>query len=247
MKVGIMQPYFVPYIGYWQLLNAVDKYVIYDDVNYINRGWINRNRIMIDGQPKYINVPMLGASQNKLINEIHVNHDPRQIKKNLRTIESAYKNAPYYAVIFPLVEEIIKCSQEYLASYIENSIRVICQHFEIETDLIVSSSVKKNCSLKGQDKILSICELLGATEYYNAVGGQMLYSYEDFRKRRIELKFLKTNNIKYKQFGNDFLPNLSIIDVMMFNSRQKVKEMLEDYSIVCENEEIKNDIGEDQI
>lgn len=150
-------------------------------------------------------------------------------------------------MIFPLVEEIIKCSQEYLASYIENSIRVICQYLEIETDLIVSSSVKKDCSLKGQDKILSICELLGATEYYNAVGGQMLYSYEDFRKRRIELKFLKTNNIKYKQFGNDFLPNLSIIDVMMFNSRQKVKEMLEDYSIVCENEEIKNDIGEDQI
>lgn len=247
MKVGIMQPYFVPYIGYWQLLNAVDKYVIYDDVNYINRGWINRNRIMIDGQPKYINVPMLGASQNKLINEIHVNNDPRQIKKNLRTIESAYKNAPYYAVIFPLVEEIIKCSQGYLASYIENSIRVICQYLEIETDIIVSSSVKKDCSLKGQDKILSICELLGATEYYNAVGGQMLYSYEDFRKRRIELKFLKTNNIKYKQFGNDFLPNLSIIDVMMFNSGQKVKEMLEDYSIICENEEIKNDIGEGQI
>jgi len=232
MKVGIMQPYFVPYIGYWQLLNAVDKYVIYDDVNYIKGGWINRNRILLNNQPEYFNIPMLGSSPYKLIKEVRVNNDIRLISKNLRLIEYAYKKAPYYDEIFLLIEKILKCPHEYLAPFIENSIRIICNYLEIETELIVSSSIKKDCSLKGQDKVLSICELLGATEYYNAVGGQSLYSYEDFRKKNIELKFLKTNDIEYKQFGNEFLPNLSILDVMMFNSRQEIKKMLGNYSLI---------------
>lgn len=232
MKVGIMQPYFIPYIGYWQLLNAVDIYVIYDDVNYINRGWINRNRILIDGKPAYFNIPMLKASQNKLINEIEVNHDKKLLNKNLKTIEMAYKKAPHFEEIFPLIDVIMNCKEKYLSDFITNSLKLICDYLKIETKLILSSSLKKNNNLKGQDKILEICSILKATEYYNAIGGQALYSYDKFREKGIQLKFLKSNLIEYMQFKKEFQPNLSILDVLMFNSIAEINEMLKKYTLI---------------
>lgn len=232
MRVGIMQPYFMPYIGYWQLMNAVDKYVIYDDVNFIRRGWINRNRILIDNQPKYFNIPMIGASQNKLINEVEVNTDQKLVKKNLRTIESAYKKAPYFDNVYPLLEKIINCKKKIISEYIENSFIILCNYLDIMPELIMSSSLNKNCNLKAQDKILDICRLLGCTEYYNAIGGKKLYSYNDFKKNGIELKFLETEYIEYKQFNNNFQSNLSIIDVMMFNSKKEIRRMLLNYNLV---------------
>lgn len=232
MKVGIMQPYFLPYIGYWQLMNVVDKYVIYDDVNYINRGWINRNRILIEGKIKYFNIPVMGASQNKKINEIRINQDIKLIDKKLRTVEWAYKKAPYYDKVFPIIKKILICKSENLASYIENSIYIICDYFNIKTEIILSSSLNKNNMFKGQEKILEICEILGATEYFNAIGGQALYSSKKFKDKGIELKFLKSDDIIYEQFDNLFESNLSILDVMMFNSKEKIaNEFLHKYTL----------------
>ncbi len=231
MKVGIMQPYFVPYIGYWQLMNAVDMYVVYDDVNYINRGWINRNRILVEGQPKYFNVPMTGASQNKRIFEVKVNHDSKLIEKNLRMIECAYRRAPFYQEVYDLLEKILYCGKNDLGSYIMCSFHTICAYLKIETELIFSSSLDKNNDLRGKDKIISICELLKATEYYNAIGGKELYSKEEFGERGIALRFVRTDKIEYPQFGNEFQPNLSIIDVMMFNSVERIQEMLSMYTL----------------
>lgn len=232
MKLGIMQPYFIPYIGYWQLMNAVDKYVIYDDVNFIKRGWINRNRILINGIPGYINVPMLGSSQNKHINEIGVNADEKIAEKNLHTIRNSYKKAAYFEEVYPLVEKIVKCRETNLALYIAESFKIINNYLGITTELLFSSDLKKNCELKGQDKILHICDVLGATEYYNAIGGQQLYDRKIFKERQITLKFLQTDNIIYKQFTNEFYANLSIVDVMMFNSREEVMEMLNRYTLL---------------
>lgn len=232
MKIGIMQPYYLPYIGYWQLLNEVDKYVIYDDVNYIKGGWINRNRILVDGEVKYFNVPMIGASSNKLINEILVDNNPKIVGKNLRIIEAAYKKAPYYSNAYYIIEEILNCSENNLAKYIQESIRVICDYLDIKTELVVSSNLDKNNRLKGQDKVLEICQRLQATEYYNAIGGQELYSYSAFEKKGIKLKFLQSNNIIYNQNTENFHPNLSILDMMMFNSKEQIKEYLKDYKLV---------------
>lgn len=234
MKLGIMQPYFIPYIGYWQLMNAVDKYVIYDDVNFIKGGWINRNRILVNGEPKYFNVPMLGASPYKLINEVGVNNDRKLTDKNLRALEWAYRKAPYYGDVFPLMERVLESGKDDIASYIAESFRIIGEYLDIKTEFIISSDLEKDCEQKGQDKVLSICKLLGATEYYNAIGGQELYSFEDFKAQDITLKFLKTSDIVYEQFGNEFQPNLSIVDVMMFNSREQVQQMLKKYTLVCE-------------
>lgn len=232
LKIGIMQPYFIPYIGYWQLLNAVDQYVIYDDVNFIKGGWINRNKILVNKTPQYFNIPMMGASPNKLINEVGVNHDQNVINKNLRIVEAAYGKAPYFAEVFPLVEAMLRCGKDDIASYIIASTEIICQYLEIKTKLLISSDIKKNNDLKGQDKVLEICRILNATDYYNAIGGRELYSFAEFEKRGIKLHFLKRNEIRYQQFGNDFYPDLSIIDVMMFNSVEEIRKLLNAYTLI---------------
>ena len=235
MKVGIMQPYFFPYIGYFQLMNAVDKYVIYDDVNFIKGGWINRNRILLNGEPRFFNLPMLGASPNKKINEVLVNNNESVIGKNLRVIEACYKKAPFYNDVYPILEKILKSGKENLATYIKYSFDEICQYLGITTELIMSSDLDKNNSLRAQDKVIHICEILGATDYYNAIGGQELYSYDDFLDHGMQLKFVKTNDISYSQFSYDFVPNLSIIDVMMFNSPQTINKMLNDYQLISKS------------
>ena len=231
MKLGIMQPYFFPYIGYWQLMNAVDKYVIYDDVNYIKGGWINRNRILLNGQAHYYNLPCVNLSVNKLINESEANLDVREIEKQLRKLKESYKNAPNYKDVFPIIENIMCSNISNLAEYLTNQIQVICGALGIKTELIISSSLQKDNSLKGQEKVLAICRELAATEYYNAIGGKTLYSTEAFQTNGIKLSFLRTNEIIYEQFKQEFVPNLSIIDVMMFNSRETIQKMLMDYTL----------------
>lgn len=234
MKIGIMQPYFVPYIGYFQLINAVDKYVIYDDVHYIKGGWINRNRILINGQPSYFNVPLIGASPNKLINEIEVSNQEILIQKNLRMLEGAYKKAPYFNDVYPLMEDILKCGKTNLAEYLAYSLKKICEYLDIKTELIISSTMNKDNSLKGKEKVVAICHELGGDTYYNAIGGQELYSYDYFEENNLKLGFIDTDKIEYKQYNNEFQPWLSIVDVMMFNSKEEVKKMLNMYKIKTE-------------
>ena len=238
MKIGIMQPYFLPYIGYWQLLNAVDKYIIYDDVNYINRGWINRNRILLNSKDKMITLSLKEVSQNKLIKEIELLNNEKEREKLLKTISQSYKKAPFYDEVYPLIEEILNFKEINLGKFLENSIKKIIEYLEINATILISSEIEKDNMLKGKNKILDICKNLGASEYYNAIGGQELYSYEEFNKEGIKLKFLKSGNIEYRQFKNEFIPNLSIIDVMMFNSKEKIKEFLNNYTLIGENNEI---------
>ena len=145
-------------------MNSVDRYVIYDDVNYIKGGWINRNRILVEGQPKYFNLQLIGASSNKKINEVGINRDYRIIGKELRIIEGAYKKAPFYNMMRPFIEKILQCESNNLSKYLKNSFDIICDYIGIRTELIFSSELDKDCDLKGQEKILSICTVLGATE-----------------------------------------------------------------------------------
>lgn len=229
MKVGIMQPYFMPYIGYWQLIKAVDKYVIYDDVNYIKGGWINRNNILVNGNKKLFSISLNEASQNKLINKISISDDFVKFRK---TIAMAYSKAPYYDEIINLIDKIIDFPKENLASFIGNSISLICNHLSIKTVLLMSSSIEKDNTLKAQNKILEICSILNANQYINAIGGQDLYDKGTFQDKGIQLNFLRPEEIKYKQFRNPFVPNLSMIDVLMFNSADEINVMLDRYTLI---------------
>lgn len=228
MKVGIMQPYFMPYIGYFQLMKAVDKYVIYNDVNYINRGWVARNNILINERKQLFTIKLQGASQNKHFTEIQVLDD---LKKLTKTLEMNYSKAPFFQPTMELMNKIFSFPEKRLDLFIKNSFEEILTYLKIDTELILSSNIKKDDSLKGQDKILDICKRLKADTYYNAIGGKELYDKKEFAKSGISLCFLRTNeNLQYKQFSKmDFIPNLSIIDVLMFNSVEEVNGMLDDY------------------
>lgn len=232
MKLGIMQPYFMPYIGYWQLMNAVDLYVVYDDVNYIKGGWINRNRILVNNTPSYFNLPLINASPNKKINEIEIDTDSNIFNKNIKTIELSYKKAPYYDEIYPLIKRILLYKEKSLPKFILNSFNIISEYLNINTEFVLSSNLIKNNELRAQDKVIDICKNLNANEYYNAIGGMELYDKDLFEQSGIKLSFLNTNKIKYKQYNNDFISNLSIIDVLMFNSKQEVKNMLKMYNLI---------------
>ena len=229
MTIGIMQPYFLPYIGYFQLIKEVDKYVIYDDVNYINKGWINRNNILLNGQKYLFTLSLLGASQNKLINEIAVENNQSKL---LKTIENAYKKAPYFENVFAVIQSIFDYENKNLSKFVGNSIIQIADYLDIKTTFVYSSEIEKDNTLKGQEKILQICKILGVTNYINTIGGQELYDKDIFKQNNIELHFLKTEAIEYKQFKNDFAPYLSILDVMMFNPIEEINVMLNKFELV---------------
>ena len=229
MKVGIMQPYFFPYIGYFQLINSVDTFVIYDDVNYIKQGWINRNKMLLKNKEHLFTLNLANASSFKLINEIEIKNNNGKL---LKTIDQTYKKAPFFHESFAVVEEILTFKEAKLADFLENSIRKLTSILCIQTNIVVSSNVEKDISKKGIDKVIDICKALNASIYINAIGGQDLYSKEAFAQNQINLKFIKSHPINYPQFNNEFVPWLSIIDFMMFNSKNEIKKMLNEYELI---------------
>lgn len=238
MKIVIMggnQPYFMPYIGYWQLINAVDVFIISDDYNYINGGWINRNRILEKGSPRYFNIEICHASSNKKINELSVSAEIFNKDKKLMQLRNVYRRAPYFKEGYTLLQEIFDYKEYNLADFLENSIKKICYYLEIQTKFVKSSSIPHNCELKKEYKIFDQCKYVGADIYINAIGGQRMYSFDQFRQQGIRLGFIKTNDIKYKQLWYEFVPNLSIIDVIMFNSKAEIKKMLQQYTILWDD------------
>lgn len=232
MKVAIMQPYFFPYIGYFQLMNAVDKFVFYDDVSFINRGWINRNKILINKEPFLFSVPLESASQNRKIREIKVSNDPRWRNKFLKTLEQSYKSAPYFERTYSLVKDILNSSSDYLKDWILKSFSLIKQELDLPVRLIESSEIYNNAELKGAERILDIVKTERAEFYVNPIGGKVLYSQDEFVKNGITLLFLRTKDFSYKQFGDAFIPNLSFIDVLMFNSNSEIKSLLNLYDLI---------------
>jgi hypothetical protein len=210
-------------------MNAVDKYVIYDDVNYIKGGWINRNNILINGEKKLFTIKLKSASPNKMINEIEIADD---FGKFMKTVELNYRKASFYDVVNELIIRIITFEDKRLSEFIANSFKEIISYLNIETTLIISSQIPKNVLLKGQDKVIEICKNLCADTYLNAIGGLELYDKKEFETKGIVIKFLKPYIVPYQQFRNSFVPSLSIIDILMFNSVEEIRRMLYKYELV---------------
>lgn len=233
MKVAIMQPYFFPYLGYFQLIAAVDKFVIYDDVSFINKGWINRNNILINGKAGLISVPLNGASQNKLIKDIAPVLEKKWRNTLLKTIEQNYKKAPQFNVLFPILQQIINAEAATISELNYTGIKVVCDYLNIRTTLIPSSDVYENSDLKGQYRILDICKIKSADHYINPIGGMELYDKELFNKNRIKLNFIRSSTISYPQFNSIFVSKLSIIDVLMFCEPEYVHtQLLKAYELI---------------
>jgi hypothetical protein len=231
LTVGIMQPYFLPYIGYWQLLAAVDRFVVYDNIQYAKKGWINRNRFLRNGADAFFTVPLKKGSDflNVADRVIADDFDPRTV---LNPLAAAYRKAPSFGDAFPVIEAIVSAAPRNLFEYLHHSITVTADYLGIRTPIVVSSTVPVDHALKGERKVLAICEALGATRYVNAIGGRELYAPASFAGQGIDLKFLQTRPISYRQYDEPFVPFLSIVDVMMFNSRDAVRGMLGEYELV---------------
>ena len=232
MKIGIMQPYLFPYIGYFQLINAVNRFVIHDDVQYIKGGWINRNRIQVQNEDHLFTFSLKkDRSFNKINARVFSSELFREKIAFLRFIKFNYKSAPYFSESFDLLEEILSINDNRVSPFITNSLKLICGYLDIDTSFYISSELKKNNELKGQNRVVEICQKLKGNIYINLSGGKKLYSKEVFKEHGIKLLFLETGEIEYEFGKSFFIPNLSIIDVLMYNSRQHIKELLKQCSI----------------
>jgi hypothetical protein len=226
-KIAIMQPYLFPYIGYFQLMAHVDVFVVYDNLKYTKKGWINRNRILVNGKDEYLSMPIKNGSDFLSIKERYLAETASQDKKKvLNKIIGSYKKAPYFDQTFPLVQRCLNYSDENLFNFIHHSLNELKHHLGIDTKIVVSSEISIDHSLRSQEKVIAICKALRKDHYINPIGGAELYDKSVFEKQGIKLEFLKANNIEYPQFNKSFVPFLSIIDVLMFNSLSTIKNFL---------------------
>ncbi|MBC7511990.1 MAG: WbqC family protein [Ferruginibacter sp.] len=230
-----MQPYFLPYIGYFQLISCVDVFVFFDDVNYINKGWINRNQLLQKNKPIKFTIPLLKATQNKLINEIELADYNKWRKDFLRMVEMNYGKAPQFSFVFRWLNDLLHKKNFLLISELaEESVMAVANLLELPSKFLTSASITYNQSnnLNGSGKILELCEFLGADEYINPKNGKELYEQRDFLNRSIKLGFINTNELSYPQFRNEaFVANLSILDVLMFNDVKEAMELMKKYDI----------------
>jgi hypothetical protein len=231
-RVAIMQPYFLPYIGYFQLIASVDQFIVYDNIKYTKKGWINRNRMLQNGKDVMFSLPLKSDSDALEIGERELAADFKR-DKLLNQIKGAYGRAPYFGQTFPLIERIVAFEEANLFRYLHHSIVRTCAHLGIRTEISISSGIAINHGAKSQDKVLALCAATGASTYVNAIGGVDLYSRETFREFGIELKFIRSLPFEYPQSGAPFVPWLSIVDVMMFNPLDRIQACIAaDYELI---------------
>lgn len=235
LKLAIMQPYLFPYIGYFQLLHAVDRFVFYDDVHYIKGGWINRNRMLLGGRASYFSIPLAHASSHTLICETRI--DRRQYDhawgKLRKRFDQEYRRAPYFAPIRALIESVFAPHADTIAELAMRSVRATAQLLGLEAgrEAVRSSERYADRTRTGQDRILDICRHERATQYVNLPGGRALYRPEEFRSRGVELRFVDSAELRYEQSGGEFVPMLSILDVLMFNGPHDTNRLIRRYRL----------------
>jgi WbqC-like protein family len=226
MTLSIMQPYFLPYVGYFQLIAASDVFVVYDNIKYTKKGWINRNRMLREGEAATFSLPLKKASDSLDVREreLSADYDPEKL---LNQFAAAYRRAPHFARTWPVIEEILRHEDRNLFGFLHHSIIRVCGHLGITTEIRVSSDIGIDHGLRNQDKVLALCEATGARRYVNPPGGMQLYEKDAFEARGLDLKFLKPKELVYHQFREPFVPWLSILDVMMFHAPESLRDIIE--------------------
>lgn len=232
MKLALMQPYFFPYLGYFQLIHSCDRFVFYDDVNFIKGGWINRNRIVNNNTVSYIGLQMENASAFKHIRDIQVNSGDLWKNKLIKTVSQAYARAPYVKQAVGLLNDTLFSAHDSLSEFASESILQVLKYVNLEVEIVESSVIYNNAHLHGEERVINICNLNNATIYRNSAGGMELYSKENFNKAGIQLTFVKPQITPYKQRGEVFEAGLSILDVLMYNSPDETMRLMTQYEII---------------
>lgn len=233
-KIAIMQPYFLPYLGYFQLINLVDEFVVYDNIKFVKGSWLNRNRILENESPSYITLPLKKDSNCLNVNERILANDFKSHKnKILSRIQNSYRKAPYYDRVFPVIEKLFSYDSNNLFEFTLNAITTICDVLNIGANIRISSTIEIDHGLKAEKKVISLCEALKGNHYINPEGGFQLYDKKHFKQHQIRLDFLKFKPTVYQQNFSGFESHLSIIDVLMFNSLEEINSFLyNDYELV---------------
>lgn len=232
MIAAIMQPYFFPYIGYFQLMNAVDIFILYDDAQYMKGGWINRNRILVNRAPAWLTLPVRSASLKLPINQRHYLLAPDVTDAIKMRLQTCYLKAPAYDAVYPFLCDLFDYADSNVAAFNANLLIALARKLGVTCRFLSSSSMDNCTDLKGQAKVIDLCRRIGADHYINPIGGLKLYDDAAFSEEGIQLHFLQANPSHYAQFGAEPLPFLSIIDVLMFNSIEQTRTMLDDYRLV---------------
>ena len=223
----------MPYIGYFQMIKSVDTFIFYDDVNFIKQGWINRNRILLNNKDFLFTIPLHNATSFSLIKDTLLNEKfyPIWKVKFLQSIAQNYKKAPHFEVVYSLISTVLNTNCQSISELAIESVKMVSGYLNLNTEFYVASERYQNIQLEREKRLIAICKNENATNYINAVGGKELYSKEVFKANGIELQFIASKPIVYKQFKDDFIPWLSIIDVLMFNSVAEVNELLNKYEL----------------
>ena len=233
MKTGIMQPYFLPYLGYFQLINACDSFVVYDNIQFTKKGWIHRNRMLLNGKDMMFTLPLKNDSDYLNVDQRFLGENYEKEKaKILGQVKSSYSKALHFKTAFPIIEDIFNDSERNLFAFIFNALKKINNYLDITTPLIVSSTIDIDHSLKGKHKVIALIKKLGADTYINPIGGMELYSKDEFSENGIALQFHKMKPVVYPQFSNEFIPYLSILDVMMFNDKTTIRGFLNEFELL---------------
>ena len=232
-RVAAIQPYLFPYVGYFQLMAACDELLLLDDVQYVTRRWINRNRILVNGEPSWITLPVRHACRDLPINERRYAREPLTARRVLHQIEAAYRRAPHLASVLALVDDALTGTDDNVARINARALALVAGAVGIDTPVVLASDTRGNRGLRGEDAIIELCRRRGATAYLNPIGGSGLYDSSRFAAAGLSLEFLQFEAPAYPQFGAPFVPRLSIVDVMMFNALATVRAMITRGSIVA--------------
>lgn len=228
-----MQPYLFPYYGYFQLIKSASSFVFYDNVQFIKGGWINRNRILMNGKEQLFTLPLIKASPNKSINQIEAKCDDFFRKKFNKTLEAAYGNAPFFKPVRELVMDTFSTNCNTISGISKSSIISTSEYLDLKVNFADFSVVGSNLmTMDRSDRLIEMTKKLGLNAYVNSANGEELYDRAYFSKREVSLHFLKPRGIEYNQFNKEFVPNLSIIDMIMFNSKDKVQDYLSRYNLL---------------
>lgn len=231
MTLAANQPYFMPYMGYFQLMDAAETFVVLDDFAFMKQSWIARNRLLsARGDVVSFSLSVGDMSVHRSIAE----HEYRDSFRRLcRTLECNYSRAPYYGSVMGLMEDILKTPSRNVAMLNARSLELTARYIGLKTRFVLSSQLDYDHSLRSAERVVAICRSAGASRYVNAIGGLGLYDKDMFAENGIELRFLKSDLPAYSQRGtSEFVPGLSIIDVLMNCEPERVREMLGSYILI---------------
>lgn len=231
-----MQPYFMPYLGYFSLIKHTDRFILFDTVQFIRHGWIERNRILKPNEGwQYIKVPLKKHARETVIKDIEICNDQKWKEKIAAQIQHYKRTAPFYNNVINLLNDCFACEYNDITRLNEKVCNVVCDYLNIFTPIHIFSTMgfKIEAALKPDEWALNICKAVGGvTEYWNPPGGMSFFDRDKYEKNNIKLKFHQMKLNAYDQGRPSFEPGLSIIDVMMFNGPEEISQMLDNYELL---------------